>query len=188
VLTGEATPYYLFHPLVPARVRAQLPEVKLVAVLRDPAQRAYSHYQHNRRQGVALGSFAQALHLEDQLEATRGHLPGFADEPDRHRHSYRARGLYAEQLQRWYQHFDPEQLLVLRAEDLFADEATQVARVTDFLGLPRVPVGPDATFHRGGYDVEPEDKSALDELHEFYLPHNARLVELLGPDFRGWDR
>ncbi len=186
IQTGEATPYYLFHPEVPARVAAQLPDVKLIALLRDPTARAYSHYQHNLRRGVPLTCFAHALLLEDQLVADRGHLPGFADEPARHQHSYRARGVYVEQLERWYRLFPPEQLLVLRSETFFADPGA-TDRVREFLGLAPTPIGPQAVHHAGGYEIAPADVPALEELREYFRPYNTRLGVLLGEDFRAWD-
>lgn len=64
IVTGEASPYYIFHPLVPERVRKDLPNVKLVAILRNPVDRAYSHYQHVRRNGREPLSFEEAIERE----------------------------------------------------------------------------------------------------------------------------
>jgi hypothetical protein len=103
-LVGEASPSYLFHPLAPERVGALVPDARLVALLRDPVARAYSHYQHE----VALGreplSFEDALAAEP--ERTRGEEARLvADARAFSRawwdHTYVARGLYAEQLERW---------------------------------------------------------------------------------------
>ena len=103
-LVGEASPSYLFHPLAPERVHALLPGVKLVALLRDPVARAYSHYQHE----VALGreplSFEDALAAED--ERTRGEVERLVADPRAFSrawwdHTYASRGLYADQLERW---------------------------------------------------------------------------------------
>src|SRR4051794_20653441 len=69
MIAGEATPYYLFHPLAPYRVQAVLPEARLIAVLRDPVDRAYSHYQHEVALGVETLGFAEAVEAEsDRLD------------------------------------------------------------------------------------------------------------------------
>ncbi|HEV2894458.1 MAG TPA: sulfotransferase, partial [Actinomycetota bacterium] len=62
--TGEASPYYLFHPHVPARVAEHLPQVRLIALLRDPVGRAYSHYQHEVARGFETLSFEEAIEAE----------------------------------------------------------------------------------------------------------------------------
>lgn len=128
----EASPYYLFDPDVPARAAATLPQAKFIALLRDPVERAYSHYLHTRSYGVEPLSFAEALDAEPaRLRA--GHRREF---------SYVARGRYAEQLQRWYALIPAERLLVVRTERLNAEHP----RILDFLGLdPHTPA--DLTRH-----------------------------------------
>lgn len=187
VVTGEATPYYLFHPDIPRRVAAALPEVKLISVLRNPADRAYSHYQHSLRHDVGLTSFADALAMERQLLAEHGGEEGFYDRDDWHRHSYATRGYYAEQLERWFHEFPRDRHLVLTSEDLKTDPAMQIARVVTFLGLPEWKPAAFPSHHRGGYSVEPGDRAALAELRTHYGPPNLRLGKLLGQDFSGWD-
>src|SRR5439155_3447898 len=66
LITGEGSPYYLFHPLVPERVAALLPEARLIALLRDPVERAYSHYQHFVERGIETLTFEQALEAEPE--------------------------------------------------------------------------------------------------------------------------
>jgi hypothetical protein len=139
---GEITPYYLFHPHAPARIRALLPRARLVALLRDPVERALSQYFHARRHGF------ETLPLEEALAAEPARLRG-AEEVLRapggshvshQKHSYLSRGRYDEQLQRYTALFPPEQLLVLRSEDLFADPEPVWRRIQAFLGLPPVPL------------------------------------------------
>jgi len=185
-LVGEASPSYLFHPLAPERARALVPEVKLVALLRDPVARAYSQYQHE----VALGR--EPLSFEDALEAEEARLRGeverlVADPRAFSRawwdHTYAARGRYAEQLERWLAVFDREQLLVVRSEDLGERPAETYAEVLAFLGAashelesyPRV-------FEREYAPMRPETRRSL--AASFAEP-NRRLGELLGRDF-GW--
>jgi hypothetical protein len=183
---GEASPSYLFHPLAPGRVRSLLPEARLIALLRNPVDRAFSHYQHE----VALGreplSFEEALAAEDGR--TRGEVERMIADPGYFshawwNHTYRARGLYAAQLERWYAVFPREQLLVLATEELGAAPAETYARVLAFLGAP--PHSLDAyprVFGRTYEQMAPGTRAALAADYE---GPNARLYELLGRDL-GW--
>lgn len=139
-ITGEATTGYLLDPRAPLRVARQLPAPgpKLVALLRDPAERAFSQYRMNLRLGRESRPFLEALEQEDEAVAPWRADPLAERHPDdawRWR-SYAARGRYAEQLERWIDVFGGERLLVLRAESLFADPAATFARVLRHLGLP----------------------------------------------------
>lgn len=169
VSSFEASPYYLFDPDVPARAAALLPHARFVALLRDPVERAYSHYLHSRAYGVEPLSFADALDAEPARLARGGHTA-------RRRYSYVARGRYAEQLERWYAHVPPERLLVLRTERLGAD----YPGVLEFLGLE--PHTPDLVRHTrradpdGASQLTPELRARLTA--EF-APHEAALKALL---------
>lgn len=185
-LAGEASPSYLFHPLAPERVRAVVPEAKLVVLVRNPVDRAYSHYQHE----VALGreplAFEDALAAED--ERTRGEVERIVADPRAFSHAwwdhtYVARGRYAEQLERWLAVFDREQLLVVRSEDLGGRPAETYAEVLSFLGaaphsLPEYP----RVFDRDYGPMRPETRAALSER---FADPNRRLEELTGRRF-GW--
>ncbi len=177
-LTGEASPYYLFHPLVPGRVRETLPNVKLIALLRDPVTRAYSHYQLQRRYGNEQLSFEEAL----EREAER--IEGQAERSLAHRNfSYLARGVYVDQLERWFAHFPREQMLVLRSEDLFEQPASVEKAACEFLGIPP---RRHAAYRRYNAATYPElAPSTRAFLREYYREPNRRLYEYLGRDF-GW--
>lgn len=185
-LVGEASPSYLFHPLAPERVRAVVPRARLVALLRDPVARAYSHYQHE----VALGreplSFEDALAAEE--ERTRGEVERLVADPRAFSrawwdHTYVARGLYAEQLERWYAVFDRSQLLVVRTEDLAERPAETYAEILAFLGAePHALAEYPRVFERSYAPLAPGTRAALAE--RFAEP-NRRLEELLGRRL-GW--
>jgi hypothetical protein len=103
-MTGEATPYYLFHPLVPERFVELLPKCKPIVLLRNPVDRAYSHYNMEVRKEREPLSFEKALASEEKrLEGeTEALLSGKALTSYNHRRfTYRARGLYYDQLERW---------------------------------------------------------------------------------------
>jgi Sulfotransferase domain len=185
LVAGESTPYYLFHPDVPARVAETLPDVKLVAILRDPVERAYSHYQHRRRAGREKLSFEEALAAEEgRLGRGDGRLPEDKRSRGHHFHrSYFARGLYAEQLERWFAHFPREQILVVRAEDFFAAPEDVYAELLELLGLR--PWKLEASVHRNRASYGSLDPLVRRRLEKRYAEPNERLNELLGRDF-GW--
>ncbi|HXS47682.1 MAG TPA: sulfotransferase domain-containing protein, partial [Solirubrobacterales bacterium] len=110
-LSGEATPYYLFHPLVPARVAETLPESRLIVILRDPVDRAFSHHNHELALGFEDLPFEEAIEREpERLEGEQERIledPGYRSFAHQH-HSYVSRGRYAEQLERWLAHVPPE--------------------------------------------------------------------------------
>jgi hypothetical protein len=169
----EASPLYLFHPAAPARVAATLPEGRFVALLRDPVERAWSHYLHTRSYGHEPLDFASALAAEpERLESPDGFR----------RYSYAARGRYAEQLSRWFAHVPRERLHVVRSEDLYADPAAVYAGVLEFLGLePFTP--PEFAVHTRRVDRTGPPDDAVAPLRDHFAPHNARLADLLGwPD------
>ncbi len=188
LVTGEASPYYLFHPLAPERVAGLLPDVRLIAMLRDPVARAFSHYQHFVRRGIEpLPTFEAALDAEPGRLA--GEEARIRSDPTyrawNHQHfSYVARGLYAEQLERWFARFPRERLLVLRSEDVFAEPEVAFERVEAFLGLAHRPPPRFDRLNAESYAGMSEDTRARLVLR-FEQP-NDRLRELLGPGFR-WD-
>jgi hypothetical protein len=125
---GQTSPLYLFEPSVAERIHHHLPQARLVFILREPVARAYSHYWLEVRYGWEGEGFERALELEEErLEG------GFAA---RRNYSYVARGRYAEQLQRYYDRFPRQQILVLLQEELRADPERFIRRCADFLGLP----------------------------------------------------
>ncbi|HYX87388.1 MAG TPA: sulfotransferase domain-containing protein [Gaiellales bacterium] len=187
-VTGEASPYYLFHPAVPARVAAALPDARLVALLRDPVDRAYSQYHLAVRDGHETLDFEEALRAEAERLAGEEerllHEPGSRSVAHRHL-SYAARGMYAEQLERWYAHFPPDKLLVVVSEELFADPPPVVDRVVAFLGLAPVEMPPLPVRNQRPYPpMSPEARAFLEA--RFEAP-NAALYRLLGRDL-GWSR
>lgn len=167
-LVGEASPSYLFHPLAPERARSLVPDAKLIVLLRNPVDRAYSHYQHE----VALGreplSFEDALAAEE--ERTRGEVERLVSDPRAFSrawwgHTYVARGRYAEQLERWLEAFPREQLLVVATEELGERPAETYARVLRFLGAaPHELAAYPRVFERDYEPMRPETRALLEEV------------------------
>jgi hypothetical protein len=186
LVAGEASPDYMFHPHAPRRVAELLPAVKLIVLLRNPVDRAYSHYWHQFRRGHENLSFEEAV--EREPERLAGELERtVADEDytsyERHHHSYLARGVYVDQLTTWMDLFPREQFLVESSEDLFDDPEAVFGRVLAFIGLPRGRLREYERFN--AFTQEPLDDSTRARLEEYFRPHNRRLYEFLGRDF-GW--
>ena len=185
-LVGEASPSYLFHPLASERARLLVPDARLVALLRDPVDRAYSQYQHEVALGRESLSFEDALAAED--ERLRGEVERLVADPRAFSrawwdHSYASRGRYAEQLERWLAVFPREQLLVVRTEDLGERPAETYASILSFLGadpyeLPEYP----RVFDRDYEPMQPETRAALAAT---FVESNRRLESLLGRSL-GW--
>ncbi|MCP5150456.1 MAG: sulfotransferase domain-containing protein [Ectothiorhodospiraceae bacterium] len=194
-VTGEATPTYIFEPGVAERVHAALPQVKVIALLRDPVERAYSHYHATRSWGFEPESFERALAEEPRRLAAIESLQPPTSAAMRAMYAYLSAGQYAEHLERWLALFPPEQVLVIAAEDYYRDPGRQALEVLRFLGIEadddsanasatRVVAG--ATEHRHGLEREPMAAETRAHLRTHFRPHNARLTALLGRDF-GWD-
>jgi hypothetical protein len=176
-LTGEASPYYLFHPAVPQRVRRTVPDARLIAVLRDPVERAISGYHHQVRHGHEHRPIELALDPRHAVVTAPETDDRWYDAPGPARRlTYLARGHYAEQLERWFSCFAREQVLVLESTALRAGSLP--AAVLSFLGLPRDAVPAVADQNVGSYA---RPASAVERmLRDYYRPHNERLFSLLG--------
>jgi hypothetical protein len=177
-VTGEASPYYLFHPHAPARAGEVLGDARIIVILRDPVERAHSHHAERRANGVEPLTFEEALAAEaDRLAGEQERLeedPSYRSFAHEHQ-SYVAQGRYADSVARWRKHFPPEQLLILCSEELFADPEGQLRRVHAFLGLP----------HR-----RPPDLSARNPVQRELMPAALRheLEACFASDFRRLER
>ncbi|MFB9238600.1 sulfotransferase domain-containing protein [Plantactinospora siamensis] len=181
---GEAAPLYMFHPLAPERVAGLLPRVRLIFLLRDPVERAYSHWKERRTEGTEPLEFAAALAREE--ERTAGERERLIADPYHVSrpydwYTYRARGRYLEHLEPWLDRFPPEQLLILPSETLYREPAATYARVLDFLGLPPHELARYEVFNdRRSAALDPALRA---ELSAYFAPHNAALERRLGMRF-----
>jgi len=138
VEVGESSPYYLFHPLAAERLARDLPGVKVVVMLRDPVERAYSAHSHELARGFETEPFERALELEP--ERLRGEDERLRSDPaarshSHQHHAYLARGRYAEQLLRMERHLGRHRVHVIESEAFFADPERVFTGVEDFLGV-----------------------------------------------------
>lgn len=190
-LTGEATPEYLFLPHIPKMVVRVLPQVKLIVLLRNPVDRAYSQYQHAVVQGHETHSFEEAINYQEaRIARERAKI---LQDKDYERytymqHCYLMRSIYVDQFQRWMSLFPREQFLILKSEEFYADPAITLKQVLDFLNLP----ASELQLRKSRYKAYnnnhyPKMDSALRKrLIAFFEPYNADLYDFLGVDF-GWN-
>jgi hypothetical protein len=180
VVVGEASPYYLFHPLAPARCSTLLPDAKIIAILRNPVDRAYSHYNHEIEIKQEWLSFEDALQAEPSR--LRGELARLYDDqsyqsPAHIHHSYLARGEYVDQVKAWRRSFPAERFLLICFEEFFADPARQYERVQRFLGLP--PVALEKTSEKNKLTYPKMVPSTREKLVVHFAPHNRRFYSFL---------
>jgi len=160
VAVGEASPYYLSHPRAADRAAGLVPDARIVAVLREPVARAHSHYQERVRQGIeTLPTFAAAVEAEEERLA--GEVERMLDDPgyvswNHLNFGYLAQSDYAAGLGRWLATYPAAQVLVLRSEDFYADDAGVLAQVRGFLGLEAGPPADTRQWNRTGTsDLDP---------------------------------
>ena len=169
-----------------------LPQVKLVVLLRNPIDRAYSHYYHEVAGGhEKLPTFEEAIDREEERTtkeaeelARNEHYVSY-----KHRHfSYLSRGIYVDQLKVWMDLFPREQFLILKSEDFYADPGAGLRQTLEFLNVPVLGLKAEKdAYEQLNTTKPPKMKPATRaRLRAFFEPHNARLSSYLGVDF-GWD-
>jgi hypothetical protein len=171
---GEATPIYCYWPAALERIVAYNPAMRLILMLRDPVQRAWSHWRMETARGAEREPFGWCIR--------DGRHRLFESDPWGHHRefSYVERGFYADQVERVFSLFPREQVLIRTAEALRDDPGGALAAVRTFLGLPPAVTPPPRLVHVGAEtDRElPADDVAF--LRGLYAADQARLRALLG--------
>jgi hypothetical protein len=182
-VTGEASPYYLFHPYAAERIQATVPDVRIIAILRDPVKRAWSHYHHEVARGNEQLSFRAAVEAEPERmdgEDRRLADPAYRSPHHRH-HAYLGRGRYAQQLTRYFNRLGRERVLVLESGRFARDTQSCLDEVTEHLGIHRLELR-RADHHNARSYPEMED-----DLQRWVAQRleadNERLFALLGARF-----
>lgn len=188
IITGEATPYYLFHPHAPKRIYSILPEVKLIVMLRNPVDRSYSHYYHQVSRSREYLSFEEAIQKEN--ERLNGEIKKMMEDEHyfsfNHIHySYLSRGIYVDQLKIWMSLFPKKQMLILKSEEFFNNPCQIFHQVIKFLGLPRWELKDYRKYNVGNYP--PMNVAVRKQLIDFFNLHNQMLTDYLGMNFN-WDK
>ena len=178
-ICGDSSPYYLFHPFVPQRIAKHLPDIKLIVLLREPVERAYSHYKMQYNKGLEKLSFEDAIKTEEsRLDGSLEKLKNGNYSFEHQKFSYLSRGKYAEQLKRWFEYFDKDQILILRSEDLFSNTQQVLSEVFQFIGVEDHKLK-ELTVHNKGKKKSKLQESIKKELRDYYKPYNDQLIDLL---------
>lgn len=179
----ESSPYYLYHPLAAERFARDLPEVKLIVLVRDPVERARSQHAHEVARGFeTITDFRRALDAEPRR--LDGEVDRLQQDPDHYsfshqHHAYTSRGRYADHLERIARVIAPERIHVVDSGDFFTDPEPTYDRILRFLGLPWLG-DPVFAQHNARPQKAPIDDRVTRRLDDFFRPHDARLSEWLG--------
>ncbi len=180
--TLEASPLYLFHPLAPKRIREMVPQVKLIAILRNPTERALSHYFHEERGPMETLPVLEALQAEESRLDPILKNKDYKNNMFGH-YSYKKRGVYHEQIERYLKYFPREQILILNCEKFFSEPLDTLKRVFEFVGV-------DSGYHIK--DLKPlnvsSNRSKIDPeiykyLDDYFRPYNEKLYKLIGESY-----
>lgn len=186
-ITGEKSPYYLYHPLVPERVASFNKNLKLIVLMRDPVKRAYSHYNHQIRKGRESRPFRIAVEAEmDNVDLEHGRLAeGEIKFSFIHRHySYFARGHYAEQLDLWMRFFPRKNFYLVTSERFFKDTQAVCSEIFGFLGLPPAAISTANRHNTGTYEPIPESDQKW--LADLFRQSNKKLAESYAVNIDDW--
>jgi hypothetical protein len=187
-ISMEASPYYIYHPAVAERIYRHQPDVKIIAMLRNPIDRAFSNYFHEVRRQQEPFSFEEAI--EKEPNRIEGEEERILQDPTyysvRHnQYSYLARSDYAPQLQRYYDLFPSENIYIIKSEDFFEDEMGVLRDVQRYLGL----IDFDYPYN------PPPDKKYKDmireetrqQLVEYFKPRVKELKKLTGVSWKEYE-
>lgn len=188
-MTGEASPYYLYHPHVPKRVADFLPDCKLIILLRNPIDRAYSQFQFTL--GKDFNIHADGTTFEEALKQEKAE---FEEEWDKMvaNPKYQSplvqygsmidRGKYLPQIQRWEKYFPREKMLILSSEAFFKDPAKITKQVWQFLGVTDAPLQNKKAKNTGLYSSKMSPETAK-MLEQQFKQHNEALFHHLDQTF-----
>ena len=183
VITGEATPSYFYHPIAARRIAKLLPRVKLILLLREPIEAAYSAYQF----GIKMRTYtAEEVIFEKVIQAELNYITQGGELFERKdgmlsinpQCSILARHAYIELLKPWFDVFDKSQIKIILSEDLFSAPAQVYREVQEFLELPFHELGSYKPFNKNSYHKLATEKEA--SLQDFFAPFNERLSRFLG--------
>jgi len=167
---GEATTTYLHDDHTALRVHAHIPDVKLIVILRDPCERAISHYYHQVVRGRETRS------LEEAFSASILHRYEAGIQKDGWSYGYLFNGDYGRHLEEWLKYFDRAQLYVGKAENMFSEPQLEFDRICDFLEIERQQMDCFSVQNQGGKKAH--DPEVVLRLREFYQPKVMHLKSL----------
>jgi hypothetical protein len=202
-ITGDATPEYCLFPKIPVRVHQLFPEMKIIFLLRNPVERAISHYHHNlvvdqilskkraeykKREVLGFGNA-----IEKEYERLKLDVKKLNSDDNYHRsnyynyihHSYLTRGIYFYQVKNWIENFPKEQIIILKSEDFFRNTNEVFTRVLSFLNIENFELENYKEYNKRSVSKKTSFLLRY-TLSEYFQPHNKKLESYLGMDFN-WD-
>ena len=185
-ITGEDTPFYFWNKLSCDRILKTIPNCKLIVILRNPVNRAYSNYQLSVRNGKEDLSFEEVIGIEKKQLSNDGiYLDDEINlEKFKHPRSNLIKGWYYEQLKIWIEKFSDEQILIISTEDLENNPQETMNTVFDFLELPKYKMKKFQKLKFVKY--KNMDDNIKQELFEYFKPKNEKLFSLINKKFK-WD-
>ncbi|GBF81362.1 sulfotransferase domain-containing protein [Aphanothece sacrum] len=188
-LTFEASPSYLYYPQIPQLIKQYLGNIKMIALLRNPSERAYSAWQMFH--SYSRNSYA---HLRTKAD-TRTFSQAIEEElnPDsnsaKYSYDYLKRGQYFNQLENYYNHFDREKILILSFDQLREDLSSLLNNLCNFLeiesfSLEQITKLQQEKYAVTSYEKNPNDEEVIAKLQNYFAGYNEKLYEVLGQDFK----
>lgn len=182
-LVYEASTHYIFYPQAAQRILKDCPDAKFILVLRDPVERAFSHWRHRQRRGEESRGFEECISHELASGGAQAimeeRLKNEGIDWDWCERQYLSHGLYLEQIQGWLDVVNRDRLLILVSEDFFEDPEAGVRQAETFLGIEHnAPEGGFPVYNKGRPGQMNED--TREQLVEFYKESNSRLEAFLG--------
>lgn len=183
--TGEMTPSYIYFPHSAQRIKEYNPDIRLIFILRDPAERAFSHWNMRKRRGGEKLSFTEVIHRQAELISLHEHIVTWQSSQS----DYIGRSLYADQIQRFWKLFPRKQMLFLKTEDLGDELGSTLNRICAFLNIQHFQSTPEKELvFSFAHTYEPmagEDRAFL---VDFFTPSVRKLEDILGWDCSTWLR
>ena len=184
-ITGEDTPFYFWNPVAAKRIQKLLPNIKLITILRNPIDRAYSEYQDLVSSESNSPSFE--TFIENEINTRRKDSSLITEENFEifnQKNSYLLKGIYVDQLKIWAGLFPKEQIFTLSTENLNSEPITALESVFQYLNLPDYKIKNIQRQKQKKY--VPMNSQTRKILIEFFKPHNERLFKFIGKKF-DWD-
>ena len=184
-ITGEDTPFYFWNPVAAKRIQKLLPNIKLITILRNPIDRAYSEYQDVVSSESNSPSFE--TFIENEINTRRKDSSLITEENFEifnQKNSYLLKGIYVDQLKIWAGLFPKEQIFTLSTENLNSEPITALESVFQYLNLPDYKI--KNIQHQKQKKYVPMNSQTRKILIEFFKPHNERLFKFIGKKF-DWD-
>lgn len=185
-LTGEATPRYIIHPHASERIKKIIPNSKFIVILRNPVDRAFSHYQMNLKNDYEYYSFDEAI--KNEKKRIEGRYEKMIKDQnyyswDYDLFAYMQQGIYFEKIKKWLEIFPKEQFLFIQSEIFLKNPSVVYHQTLNFLQLSKWEPEEYRLFKKSSDDQSNINPQLRKQLIDFFKPYNEKLFELIGTRF-----